>query len=1199
MQGMKKSTPLDLAAIAGSFCDDDYYSDDDMNPESCGSSREVVDEALLSAPLVRQAQRFRLPKFPETRLVSLPGLSDADYNLAALNTPLLPQNERPLQPIDFVFSVVASPSHFPPSDSDYLTGRALVYTWRDMSRVLPNEFSQSVQSNLRASFLKVRQHVRFNCWIDPTPDKLTSSASLRRDIKGGRIMFHYIGFGFPCLEGKNIYAVDVRNGCFVGYPLEQLFDCMKTPAWFVFDCSNAASTIPVLERAAEQRETANSGTADGFMGRGIDWRDWFCLCATDVGEELPSDPHLPRDFLTSCLLTPVTVAVVCHYVQYYRTTVVDDKFPLSILESPLLQEGSQLNNVLMTQLSAISDAIAADSLPPDLYRLLFRRESGTTVMFQRFLLAQYLLQTFQVHPQSVPALPDLSMHPLWQHWRATLDTTIAYTTSPQPSFATDLFERAKLSVRGFLDRGEESLVPRAYIAMLFHVPEDLKIRGEAFNVLAKYAATSEKARSVLASTALFEYVFSALMANDLSDDVFRSLCYLTISLLHSDPRFLNEIKRDFKVTDFPQRLFDERLPMETRTLVAVIIAAVLPHSEGIRVVAVAPAFLTSMQTLLETSDAPLTLWSLLVQRRMFDSFGSDLRTFFSLAMHIQVAAFVFHRYPEVRAAALATIPCFLLQNSDISNAQLFCLSMFCAVDASYLVRFNFVLFLSRFLTLYQDKITGKCPLTLVQHQSFREIVSTWIGGSYPFEKIISDFDLVLPLIDVMCRGPDYMSRLIPIALLLVDMLVDDPHPSVKQSATELKTFVQRQSGFRQRMRVSGNLSVPTLGDFALRSPTGSFPKQPWTVFNDLEPKSENEEHTAMSESGGDAMFKVCLRQIVAAGCEKYLSEGRKIEPATSLPYTPTSDMPSTKLVLHQKTKLATGDKPVKVAFHSRSLSLAIGTLGGKVTYCDEITHTTSVQSFGDRITSLDIVDWYNEPLVITGTEFGTAYLWSPSETTPRICFRADFPGKCGPMSQVVAVYQKNKIMTARGNYGTVRLWDLQTQRVIGEWSTGAKQAVTALACNPVDPNICMVGSHNGLIVSMDLRCSERNGPTNVDAPKANERILKICPYVDRTGTSFFAATSKGSVMMWETLDTLQILKNLQPITDFDVHSACPMTVVSQANSYPIICDFNMKTVHTIKGVGHGSVCSFHPALPLVAFANAAGELHEYELKTNK
>ena len=1199
MQGMKKSGPLDLSALAGSFYSDDYYSDDGGEHGAASSSREHIDEAIYSAPLEHHSTRFQSPRFAETRLVSLPRLGDADYDLTTLNTPLLPQNERQLQPIDYVISVVASPSHFPPTDSDYLAGRALVYTWKDMAHVLPSEFSQAVQTSLRANFVKIRPQMRFNCWIDPAPDKLTGAATLRRDIKSGRIMFHYIGFGFPRIEGKNIYAVDVKNGCFVGYALEQLFDSLKTPSCFVFDCSNAAATIPVLERAATEKGKTDKGSGDCFMNRGVDWNDWFCLCATDVGEELPSDPHLPRDFLTSCLLTPVAVALVCHYVQYYRTTVVDDKFPLSLLESPLLQEGGALFDIMMTQLSAITDAIAADSLPQDLYRSLFRREPGTMVMFQRFLLAQYLLQTFQVHPQCVPALPDLSMHPLWQQWRTTLDTIIAYTASPQPSLSDDLFQRAKDSVAGFLDRGEEALVPAAYITLLFHVPENSAIRGEAFEVLARYAATSEKARSVLASTALFETVFSALVSKNLDPDVFRSLCYLTLSLLQTDPRFLNDIRKQFDVADFTQRLFDENLPMETRALVAVIIAAVLPHSDGIRVVAVTPQFLLSMQKLLETSDAPLTLWSLLIQRRMFDSFGSDLRTFFSISMHIQVASYVFHRYAEVRAAALATIPCFLLQNSDLSNAQLFCLSMFCAVDASYLVRFNYVLFLSRFLTLYQDKIAGKSPIGTLQHQTFCELVSTWIGGTYPFEQLISDFQLVLPIVDAMCRGPDYMTKLIPIALLLVDMLHDDPHPSVRQSAEELKTFVNRQSGFRQRMRVSGNLSAPSLGDISLKPPTGSFPKQELAVFTEYEPEPEQEEeHAAMCESGGDAMFKVCLRQIVAAGCEKYATEENKAPAVSALPHSTTGSLPPTKLVQHHKCKLDSNDKPTHVAFHSRSLSLAIGTLSGKVMYQDENSHITNVHSFGDRITALNVVDWYNEPLVIAGTEFGCAYVWSPSEGTPRTCFRADFPGKCGPMPLVLAVFQENKVMSARGTSGCVRLWDLETQRVIGEWSTGAKQ-VTALSCCPLKPNICMVGSQNGLLVSLDLRASDLQGPANVDAPRADEKIIKICPYVETKTTSFFAGTSKGSFMRWENLSNVQLLKVGHPMMDFDVHTAFPMTVMSPANSYPVLCDFNMKTIHTVKGVGYGSVCAFHPALPLVAFATPTGEISEYELQTSK
>jgi hypothetical protein len=80
---------------------------------------------------------------------------------------------------------------------------------------------------------------------------------------------------------------------------------------------------------------------------------------------------------------------------------------------------------LRHELSGMIDAISADALPPDLYHRLFRRDQVTEVMYQRFLLSQYPPRPFQVHPVSMPAIPDLSTH----KWLTEPDEEAFWTAS--------------------------------------------------------------------------------------------------------------------------------------------------------------------------------------------------------------------------------------------------------------------------------------------------------------------------------------------------------------------------------------------------------------------------------------------------------------------------------------------------------------------------------------------------------------------------------------------------------------------------------------------------------------------------------------------------------------------------------------------------------------------------------------------------
>lgn len=1413
---MKKSANLNLQAYISSRDSDDDYSDnliEGNEGSEIDNQGDFSNSKAFSESIQTQSTHFKIRDFSHTKVLKLPPQDDYDYDLSSLNTPLLPQNERLLQPVDCIFLMAASPLHFPSMDSDYLRGKPLIFMWKDLSNILSNTFSQYIQLYFREQYGKIRTRLRFYFQIDPTREKLNNANTIRKDVQGGRILYHYIGFGFPKIDESSIYTIDHKSGSFVHYPVKFLFENLKPPAWLIFDCSNAGSILKTLEKTATEKinSISEKNNASNYV-RPIDWKDWFCICATDVNEDLPIDPHIPRDFLTSCLLSPVKMAVICHIIQYYRTTIVNDYFPLDQMNSPLLSEDSPLYSALQRTLSAITDSIAVDSLSPDVFRLLFRKDRLTMVLFQRFLLAQYLLKPFQVHPKSNPSIPDLSPHPLWHHWRTIVDMSVASILTPKPSFATDLFVRANESFRGFIDRKEEGLISPALLMLLFHIPENMPNRNDSFVLLAKYAATSEVARNVLSRTALFNSVFGALVKNkndiitsqdnstknantnnnnnntnnnmnnnnnnidknknntnnnnnndnsnnnntnnnnknnkydndsddisnnntnncngngtsasksmsynyndeDYSDNdngngdsmlgcpanfelkVFHSLLYLVISLLQNSPQFVNDIRHEYDVSSFPQRLFDESLPMYTRTLVATIIASVLPHLEGIRSVAVSPTFLVSMQRLLENSDGPLSLWALIIQRRMFDSFGSELKNFFSISMHIQVASFAMHSSPEVRAAALATIPCFLDQHSDVSNAQLFGLTMLTAFDASFLVRFNFVLFLSRFLTIYQDKINGQKPLGKFSHQCFRSIVAKWIDQPLfeekPFEELISDFSQISAFVDAILSAPNFLLKLVQIALLLVDYLVDDPHPSVKSSAMELNNFVQMQNDAKQRKKSQPDLALPISNDQIFDQHEKEFLGEGSNgpLFEEF--LSSSKERPALCESGGDALYKVCIRQVVAAGCSLNLETEIDEKPVISaLPVPLVSQMPSTKAVLKSKTKIDCG-RPTICAYNPLSLSLAVGTISGNVIYqCEEEmssstysnsqsvstsilqspSHPSSLGSssvsyggnnsgmgslgnnisnsgigsfgsnlsgnnsfstyhyscnndpnstyvnntddnnsnlngkffshnFSQKITSLTVTDWsHHSDLLLIGTEDGSAFVWEPRiQQQPRVCFRADAPSNCSSMPLLMTPQQPNKVLTARGNNGTVRLWDIGTQKIVGEWDVGGNQAVTALTTSPTESNVCVIGFLNGLIVTIDLRIALKSGPTNVDAPKANEKILRIIGN-NSTPTLYWAGTSKGSLMKWETLNNWQIVQEGQILTDFDVHPTNPLAVLSPTNGCPYITDTDMKIRHQMKNVEHGSVCSFHPALPIISFAQPSGEVVQYELISSK
>ena len=194
---------------------------------------------------------------------------------------------------------------------------------------------------------------------------------------------------------------------------------------------------------------------------------------------------------------------------------------------------------------------------------------------------------------------------------------------------------------------------------------------------------------------------------------------------------------------------------------------------------------------------------------------------------------------------------------------------------------------------------------------------------------------------------------------------------------------------------------------------------------------------------------------------------------------------------------------------------------------------------------------------------------------------------------------KSQIVSSRGNNGIVRLWDINYQKLVAEYSSGAKDVVTAIAMNPFSSDLCVAGHRNGLIVELDLRCNmDVKYLQNIAAPRATEEIMGI---VGNTGLDnkplYVAATRNGSCVKWSSLDNCAVisLNDKAPIVDFDCHLHSPLIVFSPLNSSPIMTDLNGNLHHVLKNVPNGSICAFHPVLPTVAFGTPRGEIISVEL----
>lgn len=214
---------------------------------------------------------------------------------------------------------------------------------------------------------------------------------------------------------------------------------MGKPNIVILDCSSAGVLMPFLTAPLEASNETPEGTppptrpsTPSSPSRTSDMEaaasqlvsDTIVLCATSENEWLPMHPDYPADIFTSCLTTPIQMAlrwfVRCNpqsmgglspeAVDAIPGKSIDRKTPLG-----------ELNWIF----AAVTDSIAWNVLPRPLFQRLFRQDLLVAGMFRNFLLADRILRSLNCSPQSYPPLPPgVCDHPLWEAWDLACETCL-------------------------------------------------------------------------------------------------------------------------------------------------------------------------------------------------------------------------------------------------------------------------------------------------------------------------------------------------------------------------------------------------------------------------------------------------------------------------------------------------------------------------------------------------------------------------------------------------------------------------------------------------------------------------------------------------------------------------------------------------------------------------------------------------------
>jgi len=181
-------------------------------------------------------------------------------------------------------------------------------------------------------------------------------------------------------------------------------------------------------------------------------RDIIVLCPTAAHETLPFNPELPADLFTSCLTTPIAIALRWHILQNPLSCGNLDPDCVDSIPGSLNDRKTPLGE-LHWIFTAVTDTIAWNVLPSHMFQRLFRQDLLVASMFRNFLLADRIFRVLNCTPISYPALPSTCDHSLWQSWDMAVETSLARLvrdgvigTRDRTSSSTQYHSSTKLSV---------------------------------------------------------------------------------------------------------------------------------------------------------------------------------------------------------------------------------------------------------------------------------------------------------------------------------------------------------------------------------------------------------------------------------------------------------------------------------------------------------------------------------------------------------------------------------------------------------------------------------------------------------------------------------------------------------------------------------------------------------------------------------
>ena len=301
---------------------------------------------------------------------------------------------------------------------------AVLECWVDPHTMPSHKALEAIGSNLQHQFEGLSLKIPYKPILDPSLEDLRRFCqTLRKQAKDDAVLFHYNGHGVPKPTASGeLWCFNRNYTQYIPVSLQEVQGWLGSPGVYIWDCSAAGNLLTNFNVFAERRDHEVNMLHGGYPEGAQPMMNSLQLAACGANELLPSCPELPADIFTSCLTSPIDIAL--------RFFIMNHHLPNNVTADMIVQLPGDLKDrrtplgELNWIFTAITDTIAWTTFSRETFTKLYRCDLLIASLFRNFLLAERIMKNYHCTPHTYPPLPATNTHPLWATWDLAIDTCL-------------------------------------------------------------------------------------------------------------------------------------------------------------------------------------------------------------------------------------------------------------------------------------------------------------------------------------------------------------------------------------------------------------------------------------------------------------------------------------------------------------------------------------------------------------------------------------------------------------------------------------------------------------------------------------------------------------------------------------------------------------------------------------------------------